>query len=98
MARFTACTQAAMKHEQGACEAAGGRWGQIGLHQGCNCPTGQAGCACTRAADCLSKCVAPTQGCADPGTGTWQCAPYHDVVGCHCYRDAQGGVGSICID
>jgi hypothetical protein len=101
MARFAACKAAAGRHEQAACEAAGGTWGRIGLHEGCNCPTGQGDCRCARAGDCLSRCV------LDPGSGrcpesaaqgNWRCAPYHDVVGCFCYLGEGGAPESICAD
>ena len=101
MARFDACKAAAGKHEQAPCEAAGGTWGRIGLHEGCNCPTGQGGCPCKNAGDCLVKCVSYSNGRGCPETsaaGTWRCTEYHDVVGCHCFLDDHGSMGSICID
>jgi len=100
-ARFEACKAAAGKHEQAPCEAAGGTWGRIGLHEGCDCPTGQGDCPCTRAEDCLAECVsyANGRGCPEAkAAGTWRCAAYHDVVGCHCFLDHKGEMGSICVD
>ncbi|MCK9462784.1 MAG: hypothetical protein M0R80_24445 [Proteobacteria bacterium] len=99
--RFEACKAAAGRHEQSACEAAGGTWGRIGLHEGCNCPTGQGGCPCKRLGDCLAECVSYTngQGCPKtPAAGTWRCTEYHDVVGCHCFLDDNGEMDSICVD
>jgi hypothetical protein len=101
MARFAACKAAAAKLRQGPCEAAGGKWGRIGLHEGCNCPTGQGKCPCTSARDCLAKCVLgeDSQHCPETvAEGKWYCAPNHDVVGCHCALDDDGQPSPICID
>jgi hypothetical protein len=101
MARFDACKAAAAKRQQAPCEAAGGTWGWIGLHVGCNCPTGQGGCPCTAARDCLAKCVYGEGGrqCSKPpAEGNWYCAPYHDVVGCHCSLNDDGKPSAMCID
>jgi hypothetical protein len=101
MARFDACKAAAARLEQAPCEAAGGKWGRIGLHEGCNCPTGQGQCPCAAAHDCLAKCLLgeDTQRCPDTATdGKWYCAPYHDVVGCNCSLDDDGKPSPICID
>jgi hypothetical protein len=100
MARFDACRRAADQQNQGACERAGGRWGKIGLHQGCQCPTGQDRCVCTRQGDCLGRCVADGtgRGCEQTPDRGYHCSGGHDVVGCICYRDPDGKVASICTD
>jgi hypothetical protein len=100
-ARFAACKAAAGRMEQAACEAAGGTWGRIGLHEGCNCPTGQGGCQCARRGDCLAECVLDMgdRGCPESAAaGKWACSAYHDVVGCFCYLDDKGVMESICAD
>jgi len=101
MARFETCKAAAGKMEQAPCEAAGGVWGRIGLHVGCDCPTGQGDCPCASAGDCLAKCVSTSNGQGCPETkaaGAWRCTGFHDVVGCHCFLDDEGEMGSICVD
>jgi len=100
-ALFAACKAAAGKMEQVPCEAAGGTWGRIGLHEGCNCPTGQGDCPCARTGDCLAECVLDpgSRGCPETVTGgQWRCSAYHDVVGCFCYLGEDGAMGSICVD
>ena len=101
MARFHECTEAAAKFDQAACEAVGGHWGNIGLHGGCNCPTGQIGCACKQAGDCLGKCILVGGGRScpeDPAKGKWMCSSHHDVVGCHCHMMSFGGTMAVCAD
>ena len=101
MARFHECKEAASKYDQAACEAAGGHWGRIGLHGGCNCPTGQIGCACKQAGDCLGKCILVGGGRScpeDPAKCTWLCSSHHDVVGCHCHMMSSGGTMAVCAD
>lgn len=101
IARFEACKAAAGKMAQAPCEVAGGTWGRIGLHEGCNCPTGQGDCPCKSAGDCFAECVLDpgSRGCpATAAEGNWRCTAYHDVVGCFCYLDDKGVMGSICVD
>lgn len=78
-------------HERKACEAAGGVWGRIGLHVGCQCPTGQGHCPCARKGDCLGACE------LRPDAGAW-CSAGHDVVGCYEYLDESGARQQVCAD
>jgi hypothetical protein len=101
MARFRACKEAASKLERAPCEAAGGIWGTTGLHNGCNCPTGQGGCPCTGPGDCLGVCLLHpgSRECpASPAEATWRCSSHHDVVGCNCRFIGEGMTMSMCAD
>jgi hypothetical protein len=97
-AAFTQCRQAA---DQASCEAAGGSWGRGGLFNDlhCFCPTGQGGCPCTEASDCLGTCTGPVPtmlDCAGVTAGTCQAAA--PFFGCACVPRADGSFGGLCAD
>jgi hypothetical protein len=101
MERFKACKEAASKFDGAACEAAGGNWGNQGLHQGCNCPTGQGGCPCAASSDCLGECLLTPGSRSCPKSvaeGSWRCSAHHDVVGCNCRLVAEDMMMAMCAD
>jgi len=97
MARFAECQKATT---QPACEAAGGTWTAIGLYPEklCVCPTGQGGCPCDRASQCLGSCRAEMVKMWDCAGVKGSCAPASPHVGCYCWFDDDGDVDGICAD
>jgi len=97
-ARFADCTAATTEPD---CLAAGGSWARVGRSPEpvCDCPTGQAGCPCDRAADCLGSCLVELpvgETCAEQRVGS--CHAWSHLVGCHCVFREAGTPVEICID
>lgn len=99
MAQYPTCRAA---QDQTTCEDAGGSWTAIGLSPDplCVCPTGQAGCTCTRSTECLAPCRAPTSGgvMECEGVTEGECAAHAPFAGCWCFFDENGTPSGICID
>lgn len=100
-AAFSACRAT---DSEAACVAAGGEWGPVHLSPdpACRCPTGQEGCRCTRASDCLGRCmdhreaVSLTQPCSRDLD--YRCTAYEPRNGCFCTVSETGETGVICAD
>jgi hypothetical protein len=91
VARFAECKAA---RDRATCERAGGRWGQRERGPGCSCSTGQAGCPCRSASDCVGECRFETKSCTGPTT----CTSSNDSLGCRCRLEPGGGRSSFCAD
>jgi hypothetical protein len=99
---FTTCAASPTAAD---CTLQGGTWGLQGLTQieSCGCPTGQGGCPCNRASDCLGRCifmespsgVSPSKSC--DGITSFACTERH-TTGCHCEIMDDGQVGVLCVD
>lgn len=98
MRLFAQCDAATSEPD---CIAAGGRWGRYPYSQrpGCFCDTGQGGCPCSAAADCIGYCYAPFgwQGDCDQ-VGRGSCSGEVPMAGCFCSFDPDGQVGGVCVD
>ena len=75
---------------QQRCESLGGTWrrGGMGLELRCFCPTGQAGCPCTKHTDCVSRCRAPVPPVTPPSCASVQqftCASQFPEYDCFCF-------------
>jgi hypothetical protein len=96
---FAACQQAV---DEAGCTAAGGRWANepTSTPARCFCPTGQDGCSCSRAGDCLGLCYDPTWPLVSDCTTVpaWVCSAEYPVLMCHCSLGAAGEIGRICMD
>ena len=106
--RFAVCRLA---KTQDSCLAAGGEWRVVApLPQfECVCQTGQDGCACRSANQCLVACTAPLKqreeggkigevsaDCRGVKQGT--CATFWPANGCRCWFDEQGHVRMYCTE
>ena len=87
------------------CKAAGGEWQTVGMEntETCICPTGQAGCTCTRAGECLAGCYGDPKETESPRDMcshlTWgECASTSENFGCGCEFLASGEVDGYCAD
>jgi len=95
LARFQECSQSA---DEASCKAAGGAWstGPFG-EIFCDCPTGQGGCPCSSAEDCLGWCqVDDSNGCPEEGVGS--CTARSALFGCVCVYYPHTELGLVCID
>jgi len=82
------------------CEAAGGKWGRLGLRpqELCDLPTPDGGKTCTDSTDCASACVAPDA--APVGSRVeGRCYPRKLLLGT-CLKRVRGGVvdAPLCVD
>lgn len=94
---FDACVRARTESD---CLAACGSWHRAGLFPEpiCNCPTGEAGEACTDASECLGACIAEPNNlfdCSDAQEG--MCADVFPTFGCWCWFN-DGEPQGICAD
>ena len=95
MDAFPACRAARTKQ---ACVDAGGSWGPGGLTRQsfCHCPTGQGGCPCSDASDCLGYCSAEvTPRCQDIEA---TCNAWVPTFGCRCTFRSDGPPAMFCAD
>jgi hypothetical protein len=100
-AQLASCRAAA---DETACKTAGGTWLPVGLPQSatytCVCPTGQLGCLCRSAADCVAECLAdPLGGASGPtceGVSQYQCSGRVPVEGCFCVLGPSGAAQIQC--
>ena len=95
-ARWTACRISDTRDE---CESAGGTWGvyPFSRREGCFCPTGDGGCACNSARDCLGRCYASGSLCRSLHEGT--CSAYEPQAGCWCeFPSTEGEAFPFCND
>ncbi len=98
MERFPSCIAA---QTETICLAMGGVWTRVGLslEPECLCPTGQEGCPCSRATDCLGACVGPLEGLPDDcSAAQGSCTSQHPTVGCWCWFDENGNAQALCAD
>jgi len=97
-AKYAACEWGL---EEDACKAAGGRittgpFGEVF----CECPTGDGGCPCDSADDCVYLCLASNDYVTDcDNIKTGVCSDTNAVFGCVCVLDFDGpGPGLVCFD
>ena len=94
--------------DQLSCQAAGGKWGRIGLNprEECNLPTSDAGVVCSDSNECESLCIAELSKAHQERVmrdkaiiqTKGKCAAWHIIVGC-IPRVENGQVREIlCID
>ncbi|MBM4371152.1 MAG: hypothetical protein FJ098_05835 [Deltaproteobacteria bacterium] len=96
---YASCTWDLQKSD---CLAAGGQWGIWGMApiESCMCPSGDGGCPCHSAADCVGLCWAPMEG--DPpcqGLTQGTCSETKMMFGCFCvFNEAGQPPAGICVD
>jgi hypothetical protein len=103
MSRLATCRAAT---EESTCKNAGGDWRQFGHtrvpHYLCVCPTGQEGCACNSAADCVESRACQAEpvngfiGLTCDGVVDYKCARTTPWIGCMCTID--NGIQIWCRD
>ena len=95
-----ASSAAAAPTTRAECEAAGGKWGRLGLkpQEACNLPTRDAGKPCTDATDCVSACIAP-DAAPEGSRAQGKCFDRELLVGT-CLKQVRDGVvgPTLCAD
>lgn len=94
LARYGACTTA---QDEASCVGNGGYWIERHIFPSmCQCPTGQEMCSCTRASDCLARCISTQSPCSGSMHGT--CASDSSAGNCACQIFDDGTAGELCRD
>ena len=103
---LTETTQPSIPKDRVSCEAAGGRWGRIGIspREACNLPASDGGADCSDGSECEGACLAeltPQQmeslrkGGSVEAAG--KCTPWRITVGCQA-RVEDGKARMLCVD
>lgn len=95
MSEKTTTTFPPVPRDKDTCEAAGGKWGQVGLypHEICNMPTPDGGKTCSDESDCMGSCFAENEG-----DKTGKCTEWTTVVGCNFNVENGKVTGKMCRD